>query len=80
MVDKINFISCRLKKLSTDTTAQAMVEYVMIVVVLIFGTMAAVDGIQLYEYDGGVVRIPGFKDAINIYLDQIYNLLNIMMP
>jgi len=65
----------------TRTDAQAMVEYVLVVTVLIFGTLVVVNGIDLpFETDGDVVRIKGFTDAINDYLKQIYNLLHIMIP
>ena len=65
----------------TRTDAQAMVEYVLIVTILIFGTLVVVGGIDLpFEVDGDVVRIKGFTDAINTYLKHIYNLLHIMIP
>jgi hypothetical protein len=64
-----------------DNEAQAMVEYVLVVTVLIFGTLAVVEGVELpFEIDGDVVKLSGFKDAINTYLKQIYNLLHIMIP
>jgi hypothetical protein len=64
-----------------ENEAQAMVEYVLVVTVLIFGTLAVVEGIELpFEIDGDVVKLAGFKDAINTYLKQIYNLLHIMIP
>ena len=64
-----------------ENSAQAMVEYILIVTILIFGTLFVVDGVDLpFEIDGDIVRLKGFKDAINVYLYQIYNLLHIMIP
>ena len=70
------------KEFLTDTNAQAIVEYILVVTVLIFGTLTAVNGVTLFVADDAdkLIRIPGFKDAINSYLEQIYHLLHIMIP
>ncbi|MCK5708562.1 MAG: hypothetical protein KAI43_13010 [Candidatus Aureabacteria bacterium] len=71
----------KIKNFSKNTDAQAMVEYILIVSVIIFGTLVAVNGVTLYEIgDDQLVRIPGFKDALNAYLWQIYHLLHIFIP
>lgn len=71
----------KFRSVMLETEAQAMVEYVLIVTVLIFGTLAVVNGVDLpFEIDGDVVRLNGFKDAVNAYLKQIYNLLHILIP
>ena len=71
----------KLNNFFTRNDAQAMVEYVLVVTVIIFGTLVVVGGVDLpYEVDGDVVRIKGFTDAVNTYLKSIYNLLHLMIP
>ena len=71
----------KFRRVMSETEAQAMVEYVLVVTVLIFGTLVVVNGVDLpFEIDGDVVRLKGFKDAINTYLKQIYNLLHLLIP
>lgn len=69
------------REIIQGTNAQAVVEYVLVVTILIFGTLVVVNGIDLpFETEDGVIRISGFKDSINTYLKHIYHLLHIMIP
>ena len=68
-------------KFHKEEKAQAIVEYVLVVTAMIFGTLVVVNGIDLpFEINGDIVRIKGFKDAINAFLKQIYILLYVLIP
>ena len=71
----------KIKRFHRDERAQAVVEYVLVITAMIFGTLTVVNGVTLpFEIDGDLVRIKGFKDAINAYLMQIYTLLFVLVP